>query len=267
MEVKNFDLEVLAASHAQPVIVDFWAPWCGPCRILGPILEKLEREASGKWRLAKVNTDEEPELSFAWQVQGIPAVKMFHYGEMIAEFVGALPEVQVRQWLETHLPSAAKEALQNAKTALVRGEKNAALNFLKQALKHDSTNPETRLLLAEQTFIGDPDNAIGLTRDIEEDHPLYDRAQSLRTLHRLLNLKLDTELTTSPAWPTYLKGIEALRAGGFAATFEAWIEVIMTDRKLDDDGGRKACIALFTFLGNEHPLAQEYRRKFSSALY
>jgi putative thioredoxin len=128
MEVKNFEVEVLAASYAQPVVVDFWAEWCGPCRILGPILEKLEREANGKWRLAKLNTEEEPELAQAWQIRGIPAVKMFHHGEVIAEFVGALPEVQVRKWLETYLPSATKAALAEAKKALGRAGRGRAFD-------------------------------------------------------------------------------------------------------------------------------------------
>lgn len=267
MDVQNFDVEVLAASHSQPIVVDFWAEWCGPCRILGPVLEKLEREANGKWRLAKVNTDEQPELSFAWQVRGIPAVKMFHKGEMVGEFVGALPEVQVRQWLERYLPGAAKEALQNAKAALARGEKETALGFLREAFEHDRANPETRVLLAEQIFVDDPEGAFALIKDIEEGHPFYERAEGLRTLHRLLNLKPEPALTSSPAWQDYARGNAALRHGDSASAFSAWIEAMSRDRKLDDDGARKACIALFTLLGNEHPLAQEYRRKFSSALY
>ncbi len=267
MEVKNFDLEVLAASYEQPIVVDFWAPWCGPCLILGPVLEKLEREARGQWRLAKLNTDEQPELSQAWQIRGIPAVKMFHNGEMIAEFVGALPEVQVRQWLETYLPSAAQATLEAAKEALARGEADEGIALLRQALQHDAQNFETRILLAEQIFPVTPEEALALVPSIEEGHQFYDRAQALRTLHRLLRLAPEPALTASSAWQDYAHGNAALRAGNYAAALEAWIEVMRQDRKLDDDGARKACIALFMLLGNEHPLAQEYRRKFSSALY
>ncbi|NUO81181.1 tetratricopeptide repeat protein [candidate division KSB1 bacterium] len=267
MEVKDFDQEVLAASHKYPIVVDFWAPWCGPCRILGPVLEKLEREAKGQWHLAKVNTDEDPDLSLAWQVQGIPAVKMFHNGEMIAEFVGALPEVEVRRWLETYLPTATKEALQAAKAALAHGAAQEALALLRQAHKHEHQNTEVRVLLAEQTFAKSPNEAFALIQGIAEGDQFYDRAQAVRTLHRLLALKPEAEMASSPAWQQYAKGNEALRAAKYAAAFEAWIDVMMIDRKLDDDGARKACIALFTLLGNEHPLTQEYRRKFSSALY
>lgn len=267
MEVKNFEVEVLAASEEHPIVVDFWAPWCGPCRVLGPVLEKLEREANGQWRLAKVNTDEAPELSYAWQIQGLPAVKMFHRGEVIAEFVGALPEVQVRQWLATYLPSVAKAALENAKTALAQGNAKQAVKLLQQALQHEPQNLEARLLLAEQIFIAVPEEAVALIEKIDESHALYHRAQALRTLRRVLHLAPEPAFTVSPAWQDYAVGNAALAAENFAAAFEAWIAALQLDRKLDDDGARRACIALFTLLGNEHPLAQEYRRKFSSALY
>ncbi|QXD16127.1 thioredoxin [Rhodocaloribacter litoris] len=102
-----FQKEVLDKSRQKPVLVDFWAPWCGPCRVLGPTLEKLARESKGKWRLVKVNTDRHPELSMRYGVRGIPAVKLFVDGEVRGEFVGALPEPAIRRWLDEHLPAAA----------------------------------------------------------------------------------------------------------------------------------------------------------------
>ena len=105
-----FQEHVIDVSFRKPVVVDFWAPWCGPCKVLGPVIEKLAKESKGSWRLVKVNTDSHNELSIMYGIKGIPAVKMFVNGNVVDEFVGALPEHRIKAWVESALEKHAPES-------------------------------------------------------------------------------------------------------------------------------------------------------------
>jgi putative thioredoxin len=269
-KIFDFQKDVLEASKTAPVVVDFWAEWCAPCRMLGPVLEKLADEANGVWKLVKLNTEEHPELAMQFGIRSIPAVKMFSEGRVVAEFIGALPETQVREWLDENLPSLSKKLLEQARTALAAGNKLQARELLEKLLKEDTSNLEAKILLAEILFAEDPAQAGQLVDGAPVEHPLYNRADAIKTLTRLINEfdnKVPTDGGESAAWNAYLKGIQGLRQQDYEAALQNWIEAITIHRDIDDDGPRRACVALFTWLGQEHELTKKYHRAFTSALF
>lgn len=262
---QTFDQDVIQKSHQVPVVVDFWAPWCGPCRVLGPVLEKLEQEAAGAWILAKLNVDEHPTLAQEYHIMGIPAVKLFKDGRVVGEFSGALPEPQLRAWFEQYLPSEAAQAYEAGLEARRSGDTAAAQKHLERVLELEPGHKRARLHLAELVMRNNRARAATLLEGLDQDIELGEDVQMLLHLARL-----DERLNDGgegEAWDRYRDGIRAFLSGNNAEALEAWIDVLKRDRKLDDDGARQNCIALFHVLGEEHPITREYRPKFASALF
>jgi putative thioredoxin len=266
-DIHDFETEVIQRSHQIPVLVDFWAEWCGPCRMLSPVLEKLAGQSIGEWVLAKLDTEEFPDVAREYGIRSIPNVKMFYGGKVVGEFVGALPEHMIVQWLKQNLPSRNQSKIDEASILIVDGRIAEAQASLESILSGEPTNQQAMALLARTYLFEDPSRAIELVERL--DDPQYsETSDAIKTLARLLTLGNDSaQLQDSPTKQKYLAAISALRSRKFDESLEKFIAVIRSDRYFDDDGSRKACIAIFKILGEEHPTAQKYRRDFSSALY
>jgi len=267
-DATDFQTDVIDESEDTPVLVDFWAPWCGPCRQLSPVLESLAEEADA-WTLAKVNVDDHQEAAQAHGVRGIPAVKLFVDGEVVAEFTGAKPEHAIKTWLDENLPSEEKDRIEKANAALDEGDSEEAEHLLWPVLEDDPDHDEAQVLMARALAFKDPTRAEALADAADVADPaLRQTRDGVRTIVRLLSLSDDpSPLPQNGVRDTYLDGIEALADQDFDTALDHFIDVVRTNREYDDDGARKACIALFTLLGDEHPVTQEHRRTFDMALY
>jgi putative thioredoxin len=268
-EVSDFQADVLDASTQQPVLVDFWAPWCGPCRQLGPVLERLASEATN-WTLVKVNTDEHQAEAQRFGVRGIPSVKLFVDGTVKAEFTGVLPEHAVRKWLDEHLPSETKQRIETAKTALDDGDTEAAEAALQAVLDAEPDHAEAKVLMARALAFRDPERAHEWAASASDiaDPTLLQTRESVETLTRLIALADDpAALPDGEGKDAYVAAATALAKQDFHTALERFIEVVQTNRDYDDDGARRACVALFTLLGPRHPATEAHRRTFDMALY
>jgi putative thioredoxin len=268
VDVTDFQQQVLERSRDKPVVVDFWAPWCGPCRILGPVLEKLADE-SPDWELAKLNTDDNPVVASQYGIQGIPAVKLFVNGEVADEFVGALPEPAVRQWLERALPSETKSRLEVATAALNAGETALAEELLAQVLAAEPANPTALVLTARAVALRDPESAARLVAGVDAASVgLHQVKEAVETVAHLARLVSGAEsVAEAPGRDVYLEACRALVSGDLDAALRGFVATVRTNRSLDEDGPRRACIAVFSLLGEQHETTLAHRRAFEMALF
>lgn len=260
----NFNDEVIDASFKKPVIVDFWASWCAPCRVLGPVIEKIAEEQQDTWTLVKVDTEANQEISTQYGIRSIPSVKMFYEGKIVAEFSGALPRQQILSWLEENLPSEEKNNWSEVETTLLEMEPEEAIDLLTSFHKRFPDHRPSRLALATKCVFSDPGLSSALIADIKIGQEGYDLAQDIHAYTELISLEDDAVEPIS----NLLVGAESdFRKKDFDAGMTKLIEAVTIDKNMYKELPRRASIAMFHLLGAEHPVTKKYRRSFDMALY
>jgi putative thioredoxin len=275
----TFENDVINASMLAPVLVDFWAPWCGPCKTLGPMLERLEAESAGKWKLVKVNVDENQELAAHFQVRSIPHVVAFADGRPVDQFIGVLPEGQLREFLDRLVPDGADAERRTAQTAWAAGNRKQAIDTIKAALALDPGWDDARLdliewLIAERRY----DEAK------EEEKLLSPKTtQGIDARYNALKTELDAADAAAdlPPADALIDAVNAnpddldarfalanrLIAGrDYDGALEHLLAIVTRDRAFMDDVGRKTMLSVFDLAASQPDLVSKWRRRLSAAI-
>ena len=259
--------------------MDFWAPWCGPCRVLTPILEGLAREYEGKFTLATVNTDQNPQLAFDYNIRTIPTVILFYEGKPAEEFLGVQPEPVIRALLERYIERDSDRMRKTAAQALEKGDTETATRLLGEALAADPGNerihPDLARLFIAQRRYDEAENVLDQLPPLrQQDEDIlalgirikYGRIASAAPDEEVL---LKEKLAQDPnnAEARYQLSARQIMRGDFEAALENLLEILRQDRSFGDDGARKAVIDIFALLGGEGPLVKRYRPLLAAALH
>jgi len=281
-DTANFVADVIEVSQTTPVVVDFWAPWCGPCKTLGPMLERLVKQYAGKIKMVKINVDENQDLAQQFRVQSIPAVYAFKGGRPFDGFMGALPESQVKQFMERLAGggSALDDALTEADTLAKEGQNDEALAVYQEILAQEPTHVKA-LAGALRTYI-----ALGqddLARQLIEKLPAQIKNSSdIQGVQAALDLKAQTANTGNAevaALEAKLAGdpkdmqtrldlaLARFGAGDRERAVDDLLAMVKDDRKWNDEAARKQLVKFFEAFGPADPLARSGRRRLSGILF
>lgn len=267
----EFPTAVLQRSREVPVVVDFWAAWCGPCKVLGPVLEKVAADMDGAFELVKVDVDQNQELAGSFGVQGIPFVIAFRDGVPVDQFTGALPEASVRTWIDNILPTATDGHVDEARGAIVEGDTDAAKALLWKVLEETPDHLEAGTILAGLLISeGNPQDALILLGKLAPT-PEVDRLQAAARLNAaqagdVNEFKAAVEADPNDASARLVLARHLAGRGEFEPALDHML-LLVRNRDEHTDEARLAMLDVFGVLGNDHPLTLTYRKQLASALF
>ena len=276
----NFEQLVLENSFHKPVLVDFWAEWCAPCKALMPVLAKITEEYQGELLLAKVNCDIEQEVVARFGVRSLPTVVLFKDGQPVDGFAGAQPEAAIRALLEPHVQQPATpeaDLLESAQALFAEGRIGEAENLLKQLLTDDNENAAALILyarcLAERGELGEAETVLGAVKGDAHKQALTAARAQLTFLRQANDLPEVAELKSRLAQngeddeATYQLAIQQLARQQYETALDALLRLFVRNRNYADGLPHKTLLQVFDLLGNDHPLVMTYRRKLYQAIY
>lgn len=269
----DFYQQVIQRSHEVPVVVDFWASWCGPCRTLGPILEEAVSGRDGEVVLAKVDVDANQQVAAHYQVRGIPAVKGFRDGDEVAAFTGAQPAAKVEAFLDRVVPSEADRAVSLGRRLHGQGDIGGARDAFEEALDLDETHREAALALADLNVENDPDRAMELVRPLRPDpeaEKIVTRAELARTSDDLDTLRQQADQDPTDMQARVELGRALAAAGMHRDAVEELLAVVESNHDTTDEAreaAREQLVALFPLIGQESPVVTRARKRLAAALY